>query len=384
MKKYQIHYTATKLFYSNLERLARETLGTEEKCVVFGSSRISGMIIYYLENVQKLPVDAIIDNSKYNQGKNIYGKSVFSPEVYLESGKKKDVIILIASGYQDDMIRQLEAMGYQMEKEIFKVIDLPEVMSDFSFFDRSGYQEMDPGKVQKIQLEVLHHLKEICDRHDIRYFLEGGTLLGAVRHHGYIPWDDDIDVYVVQKDMMRLAEVLKDDPDYELLSCANCDDYFDEGSLFVNTSVLVDLNRFPTQLQTGLSIDVFPLCGMPTGDAEIEKYLTKSKALNQNKWNHLYDADLIKKAAKEEWEFMLSYDFDACENVGFTIGAHGTREIFKKECFDRMDIMFEGELHRVPKGYDTYLTQFYGNYMELPPVEKRTGHHFYKIYETNR
>lgn len=367
-----------KQLYHNLDEFLAEQNGKDTMIVMFGSSKIAGMIIYYLGRCGR-PAGAIIDNSPAAQGKTVYGLPVYAPAEFAKK-HQGPVCFLIASGYQEEMIQQLLGLGYEGE-QIIKIIDLPALMNDYSYADRSGLVRMTDDQIRKCQLGILNHLKEICEKYHLRYFLEFGTLLGAVRHKGYIPWDDDIDVAVELKDLYRLAEILKDDPDYGLVSHLNCEGYYDEYALMVDRHTISDINHFPTQVSAGVSIDIFPLCGAPENPQELDAYAKEAKRLDQQKWNHLYDTKAVLAAQKEEWDFLMRYDFDRCSKAGFILGNYFLRQIVDKKCFaESVEMEFEGGLYRVPAGYDQYLTSVYGDYMTPPPEDKRKGHHFYNSY----
>lgn len=233
----------------------------------------------------------------------MFGLSIFSPEI-LSKSKNDNTLVLIASGFQEEMIKQLEDMGYIYGKHILKVIDLPELMKDYSFVDRTGYIPLSDAEIKQSQLNVLKKAKQICEENGLRYYLAYGTLLGAVRHKGYIPWDDDIDIYIPIKDMKKFIEKVNEDKNFGIVSSCVEMDYYSNFSMMYDCNNICDSNHFPMQLTFGISIDIFPLFGLPDN--------------------------------KEEFN--------------------------------------------TPYGYNNYLKKRYGNYLELPPVEKRVGHHTFNAY----
>ena len=147
-----------------------------------------------------------MDNDKNRWGGKLENIDIYPPQILEDY--QENAVILIASSYQSEMIGQLEKMGYKMLENIIKVIDLPELMKDYSFVDRSGKQEMNDDQIRECQYGIMKFLKKICDENDIDYYLAYGTLLGAVRHHGFIPWDDDVDIYIKGKDIDKFADLV--------------------------------------------------------------------------------------------------------------------------------------------------------------------------------
>ena len=276
---------ALKAFYNNLDNLIKKHKeGT--KYVIFGSSRISSMIIYYLRKSNINPV-AIIDNDKNKHRKIIYDLKVYSPENFLLPFSKQYKILLVSS-YQNEMIAQLEQLGYSQEENIIKVLDLPVYMSDYSHVSRNNYRKLSDIEVKQTLLQILKYIKRICEEHNIRYYMASGTLLGAVRHKGYIPWDDDIDLYVEIKDLARLADIMEQDKNYTMISIWKDDDYIDDCSIIVDKNTIVDNNHFPMQITTGIGIEIFPICGLPNNEQELQEHINELKNLEMNCYNTIY------------------------------------------------------------------------------------------------
>lgn len=373
------HNNAIKEFYHNLDIILLQDKIKAQKVVIFGTSKIAGMIIAYLKDHQ-INIDAIVDNDRTRQGKTVFGLSVYSPQKYVKEYGTES-IFLIASAYQVEMSKQLNELGVKPDN-IIKVIDLPKLMNDYSFVNRTGKKEMTNADIKKHQLKILKHLKEVCDRHNLKYYLSAGTLLGAVRHKGFIPWDDDIDVYVELKDLKKLVDIMKKDPDYSLISFADPEvDYYDEISLLVDNHTICDTNHFPMQLSAGISIDIFALSGIPTDENERVEYVNTVRRLDQERWNKLYSVEECRKATNQLVEYLEKYDYDKCSHVGCIMTPYFLREMFSKEVFaEGTQLEFEGIMFRAPQKYEIYLKQIYGDYMQLPPVEKRVAHHFFKAY----
>lgn len=372
------HSVARDVMYARLRDLLDKKVFDKKRVYMFGTSKIASMIISFLEK-NGVYLEGIVDNDSKKQGYKIAGLTVEKPESLAHGDE--NVMILIASSYQKEMIEQLEKMGYLLEKNIIKVIDLPELMADYSFADRTQYQIMPEKEIRERQLDIMKYLKKICDENNINYYLAYGTLLGAVRHGGFIPWDDDVDIYVNGNDIDRLADLINQSERYELITCKNCCSYYDQIALMVDKNSVVDLNCFPLQATTGISIDIFPLYGLPSAQSEIVEYVEKLKELEMKKWNCLYDKEACHKAALELNDYISSYKFEDAKYTGFFLSPYFTKDYLKTEFFATKEyLMYEDEEFCVPGRYKEVLGAIYGDYMKLPPEEKRGGRHYYKAY----
>ncbi len=378
MLKYRRHKKALHIFYQNLDNIV-EKYSSKKEWIVFGSSRICGMLIHYL-SVKGIQVSHIIDNDPASQDKTAFGIRIHKPENLLLP-KQKDRLILIASAHQEAMIQQLETMGYLYGEDIIKVIDLPELMSDFSFENRDGYQPLTSSEIRKYQLGILEYLKQICLEHHLEYFVIGGTLLGAVRHKGYIPWDDDIDVIMDIRDIKKLSEILKKENRYQLISMFDEElDYFDECSLMIDTETVVDMNRFPMQGTTGISIDIFSITGIPDGQAG-KDYIVEARSLESDCYNSLYSPELCRSNIKKLISHLTKYEISSCNYAANALGRNFYREIVPKEAVQHhVEMPFENQIVWAPAGWKQYLEQFFGDYMQLPPKEQQVAHHFFHAY----
>lgn len=379
-EKFIRHEHSIKKFYKCLDDIIAQNQIQKRRILMFGSGIPANMAIYYLK-IHDVTVEAILDNNPAKQGTEQYNTPIYAPAEYL-SEYDDTILIMIASSYEDAMIKQLEELGYG-KQQVIQLIQFQEAMSDYSFSNRDGFRELDRMEIRQHQLNVLKHIKSVCDKHGLRYWLSGGTLLGAVRHQGYIPWDDDIDVWVEMKDLKKLTKILKTDPKYGIATYVDeTVDFCDSCSYMYEISSDMDVNYFPMQVSCGISIDLFPMVGLPDDEAEMEQYATQIKILEENVWNKMYSKSELRKAATELMDFMSRYDFDKCQNCGYILSRHFTKERMPAAYYtEPTEMMFEGELYKVPgKWHDLLVNLFGENYMMLPPKEEQVAHHNFKAY----
>lgn len=246
---------------------------------------------------------------------------------------------------------------------------------------------------QRILLELAKEVCRVADRHGIPVFMVGGTMLGAIRHKGFIPWDDDMDFGVTYNHFFELIDILKK----ELPARYECVCYEDKKptvSFFFkveDTATVVDdpCIDLPISEKKGLSIDIFPIvsCSDENGPAMTEKvqkilFRGKMRIIPQN-------ASLGKKLAKRVLVFFMGGSnvkekrkvkaiLDATpagDKYCNVASPQFWRVIWPKETFDELErYTFEDTSFLGPRDYDAYLTRCYNNYLELPPENKRRTH----------
>lgn len=379
---FEIHDNALNVFKNNMKKFIDTYSDKTVECIMFGTSIIAELIVEQLRNTS-LDIAFIIDNDKKRQGKEVYGKKVYSPE-FLKQNYKENYVILIASSFQDEMTEQLKEYGYKENKNIIKIVDLPKLMNDYSYVDRSGYKLLNRDEIKQVQVGILKKLDEVHKKYGIRYYLHAGSALGAVRHKGYIPWDDDVDVFVPIDDYLRLIDILEKDNKYKIISQFNTNYYFGWGfGYMVDTDTICDVNKFPIQISTGQSVDLFPLYGMPEKEDDIKKYINKVKKLESKCLVAIEKNERI-KSINELNKYLLSYNYQKSKVVGNILMPDFINDIFTKDIFGKgVYKEFEGIELLIPEKFHEYLTQMYGDYMQLPPINKRVGGHFYKTYRIN-
>lgn len=249
------------------------------------------------------------------------------------------------------------------------------------------------------ELDILVKFDRMCKENNLRYFITAGTLLGAVRHKGFIPWDDDIDVVMLRKDFNRLNRVCsKALPEGLFLQDKKNDKgypfHFDK--IRLDNTEVVDPFLEGVNMHKGIYIDVFPVDKCP-GNNKLAQFMfkwvsTTSYALIA-KQDKDFDFDYTKKSARMLYHFMIKMPrgfviamrdfvvgifnvFCSGKKLCTVSGAHGfPRETYKSEWFEeKIMLPFESGEYPAPKGYDSLLTNMYGDYMKPPEENEKNGH----------
>lgn len=255
-------------------------------------------------------------------------------------------------------------------------------------------------EIQAKLLEILLYFKKICDENNLKFTLAGGTCLGAVRHKGFIPWDDDVDVFMLREDYERLCEIWDSVADTERYACVRSNDKINihHSSTEIqdkNTTFVVTRN-LENDSNMGLMVDIIPLDGIPESKfarlvqmfnsmlyccfnfqrlpahkgkivylaTKVALWLVRSDKLRYRLW----------KGAEDSF---VKYGTKNCRLVA-SLGEGATimRQRFPREWFENPEYLeFEGTSMPVPKDYDKWLTVSYGDYMQLPPEEDRVFRH---------
>lgn len=251
-------------------------------------------------------------------------------------------------------------------------------------------------ELRSIQLDLLQKTAEFCDKNGLRYFLCGGTLIGAIRHKGYIPWDDDIDIAMPRPDYDRFVKIFnRSENYYQVVSLETNPEYaYAFAKVYDNRTELKELHY--NGIPFGVYIDIFPADGVKDA-AQIRKIMLLHKILNAKKANYsrrkllnkiintLAKLILLPFSAQQIARWMdneaRKYAFGSVPCAGLIANPLGVGEKVEKSVFES-DIYkeFEGRKYPVPIGYDTWLWSIYGDYMQLPPEEHRVSHHTFDAW----
>ena len=260
---------------------------------------------------------------------------------------------------------------------------------------------LDIEECKRIQLEILDTIDRFCQERGLRYSFAYGTLLGAVRHQGFIPWDDDIDLMMPRPDYDRFRKEFKADGLY-LLDLAERDDCVETFMKVCKEGTILVDKHFGREIW-GVNVDIFPLDGAPSEKLE-EHYASLDKIRETlfricpyyksvkkgrfplmlkyaaKRLRYFYPGsfmDLKKKSVAGQ----QSFPYETSAIAGVYYEAEKVREFMDKQVFEHIGTLpFEGRVYPAIEQYDAYLTQLYGEYMQFPPVEKRVSNHVYDSY----
>jgi lipopolysaccharide cholinephosphotransferase len=274
-------------------------------------------------------------------------------------------------------------------------------MRDYDYTDIKDFATDEQHK--GLLLEMLIEFDIFCEKHGLTYYLSGGTLLGAVRHKGFIPWDDDIDVNMPRPDCMRLMELSGGKiGKFELVPPNPSEKYFAYHWKLYGDDILV-AQRYPDGIGDKIYpafMDIFPIEGLPNTERQNEKHfyqiLRKKQRVNHARhmkvysgnnpcritfsraFNLLYSWLGVNKLFQRVVSHARTLKFEDSRYVGVMMtNVHTTEErVLKSEYAPVIRLDFEGHRFSAPAGYDLYLRQLYGpNYMELLPVHQRLPRH---------
>ena len=263
-------------------------------------------------------------------------------------------------------------------------------------------------EIKQYSFDVLCAVRDICEMHDISYSLTGGTLIGAIRHKGFIPWDDDIDIMIPRPDYDKFIRVVQEDNlpinvlskeicglGYPYAFAKACNPYTE----------LVEKDTIESHVKLGVYVDIFPIDGIGKTyrgarlrtmmfqflhGLQISSNWTKFRRSKLRKWYYeplryicyLFSKLLGRKMIDRwlDW-FLRKVDFESANYAGRLVGDFGSREVMEQTIFLKTTkVEFEGQLFDAIADYDTFLTRLYGDYMKLPPKEKCVTHHEFEAY----
>lgn len=270
-------------------------------------------------------------------------------------------------------------------------------------------KKLEINEIKQLSFEVLCAVQDVCDGHDISYSLTGGTLIGAVRHKGFIPWDDDIDIMMPRPDYDRFISIVRDenDPPFRLLAAGiNGEAYpYPFAKACHPKTILIEHGTRQSNLQLGVYVDIFPVDGIANSyrgaklrcmmfqllhGLKVTSNWTTYHHSKLRRWYYepfRYVCYLVSKILPQRWidkmldNFVRRRHFSDSKYVGRLVGDLGSKEIALKELFEqKTSVEFEGKRFDAVADYHTFLSNLFGDYMTLPPIEKQVSHHEFEAF----
>jgi len=259
----------------------------------------------------------------------------------------------------------------------------------------------DLKRIKAIQLDIMEDIDRLCEEESIDYSLAYGTLIGAVRHQGYIPWDDDIDIVMLREDyerFLRLAEEKLSDKFY-VVHYKNCEGYgLTFAKVMARNTIMKETSVVHASVPQGVFVDVIPIDCSP--ELAVSKKIQYLKAVVLRKGlllkanydlgsgrSHPLVDKVIKTIVTIFSKKMLIQNFE--KNARLSQGSKKTKQLvclcfgrlqnetFNQEDFENyVQMEFEGHKFKAISAYHKHLTSIYGDYMKLPPIEQREPHHY--------
>ncbi len=265
-------------------------------------------------------------------------------------------------------------------------------------------------EIQKLELGVLNYINDVCKKNNIDYFAISGTLLGAIRHNGFIPWDDDIDIALTRENYEKLINVLKksDNPRYKVID-ESVSDYCYPFAKVCDTYTHLVEDNINYKGEYGVFADIFYYDRLPNDKKIVHKAFKKGKNFinyigkNFIK-NKVVHKKLYKKIGRKIFSLISHLFFNKTSVIKYYKKCHDkyadengiygisvwpsydeSREIqYWEDLIETKEHIFEDSVIRIPKNFDRVLKIQYGDYMKLPPVEQQKPHHKIEVFLKER
>lgn len=266
--------------------------------------------------------------------------------------------------------------------------------------------QIDIKHLQACELLIAKEIKRVCEKNNIQFFLVAGTQLGAVRHRGFIPWDDDMDVGMVRDDYDKFVKACKKDlgKDFFFQTWDSDSEYpFSYGKVLLKHTKIKEIFSEEAHAQKGIFVDVFPFDNAPDSKNEQDKQAKKIFVLRRAMWlKKGYGINIKKQGRKQHLKYSLSkfvfslipyavlknnllmwltmYNSNNSQYLFMDSPYSYSKSLMKREWIENL-VEYEFEDVKMPgvADYDAYLGTLYGDYMKLPPIENRQAHEISEV-----
>lgn len=251
------------------------------------------------------------------------------------------------------------------------------------------------NECRKIMMDILDDIDKLCQKHNIRYTLGGGSLLGAIRHKGFIPWDDDIDIFLLRDEYDKLLQVLYSD---ELPPHLSIVDTSTPGNLLTFIKVVDNrtmVKKEKSAVNHGIWIDIFPMENVPAEEKQCLLFLRNCRTLRNGivaamsdfskpSFSKKYIAKLLYAGiiwciGRKNWiricnNYMQKHNTQETGVASITFSPYAREYMEKDKMLDTEYVPFEDRKYMVTRHWDLMLTRTFHNYMQLPPESERVNH----------
>ncbi|MEZ3471807.1 MAG: LicD family protein [Lachnospiraceae bacterium] len=299
----------------------------------------------------------------------------------------ENALILIAS--KDYLVKKakLETYGYRENTHFFQIYNFRDETLACLFEKKT---RMTLAEIKRTEKEILAYVDVFCAKHGIRYWVCGGTLLGTIRHKGFIPWDDDIDIFLPWQDYLRLIALFRETEEsyYHMIGFGTeeMNKYLDPFAKVVDSRTISIQDVGTLWKVNPLWVDVFPLVGLPEEKDKRRLFFAAYRELNRQIWQEFYstngDAGIFSKWFERQSSFIQQYDFDTAAYVGVLGTVYGEKDCTSRNVYDKtLRLPFEDIEVNVPVGYKEYLDNLYGeDWIKLPDEAHRKTNHDMTAY----
>ncbi len=383
----------------------------QDKKVAIWGGGVKGTAFLQIVDPKAEYVSCVIDIKAEKAGSSIAGRTIVS--CYDLKDKAIDVIIMMNQKHfvQNYNILKDEGIScviHDMDEIVKRNLSGEDILNGKDMENDQKDNEVQTKKIQKELMPLLHEVKRVCEEHDIPYFLCAGSTLGAVRHGGFIPWDDDIDIGMLRRDYIEFLEVARRElgEGFLLIDANDTPDYYvGHAKVFRDNTALV--NRETSHLRThhGFYLDIFPFDTIPESEEEQDEMYQRVKEIQSlfvrmKKWNCFRGKNPIKKYfANQEYyslkkysphkvfeemnQILMSYLHSDSQLVADLFAPYNKKLFYNvNDLFPVKMMQFEDDEYPIPGNYDKYLTVMYGDYMTLPPEDKRYVKHNIICFDT--
>lgn len=395
----------TDILFEALDEIIDTGVLNGKKIVFFGLNAPAFLCKQYLQD-KNFNIFAFVDN--YRRAIETFNNPNIKPTFHHLIGEKRiqaylpyelpeegkgEYVFLLYSKYESQMIEQLKQLGYDIDSQVFVVGGFwrtEEIKK--KYVPENAGRELSDDEIKELQLEGLRYIHNLCEENGLKYYIHYGTLLGAVRHGGYIPWDDDIDILMSNSDMLKLIDIIKkEDGRYGIYYSAFNDPCRHFICKIEDRETVYHQWDIPIEIEGGhVALDIFPMGGMPGGEEDALAYFNEILEIGLE-----YDDLTVEfpnpdeahrqrrlECRQQVLDALNKYSFEESEYV-FTIPTKPGRPLmFPRKFWDeRILIDFEGEKFYAPKDYDGILSLHYGDYMTPPDENHRVSIHRNKVFE---